>query len=410
MISRYKATAKIVLAHKSRKSKIDGKQPVQLRIIYNRRPKYYTLPYSVYEEDFNKIFNGQVRGDLHDIRIRLLDIEGKANDILKSLDPFSLTQFETRLFRPRADHNNVNKYLQEQIDQARDTERISSKGMSECSMNSFKAFNKSQSFTFDDITVEWLKAYERYMSRSNSTTTIGMYLRCLRVVFNKAIRDGIVTRDQYPFGKGKYEIPTSRNFKKALDKDEIKRIIEYQPEPGGREEWARDMWLFSYLCNGINTKDIANLKFKDIDTETITFIRSKTSSTRKQQRPVVVPLTKPVKEIIKKWGNDPSRPYNYVFNILKPGLSPEQMHGRIHDFYSDINAGMKTIAEKAGIKKPVTTYTARHSFATVMKRNGASLEFISESLGHSDIRTTESYLAAFDFSTKKEWAEKLYDL
>lgn len=410
MISRYKATAKIVLAHKSRKSKIDGKQPVQLRIIYNRRPKYYTLPYSVCEEDFNKILNGQVRGELHDLRIRMLDIEGKANDILKSLDPFSLTQFETRLFRPRADHNNVYRYLQEQIDQARDTERISSKGMSECSMNSFKAFNKSQSFTFDDITVEWLKAYERFMLRSNSPTTIGMYLRCLRVVFNKAIRDGIVTRDQYPFGKGKYEIPTSRNFKKALDKDEIKRIIEYQPEPGSREEWARDMWLFSYLCNGINTKDTANLKFKDLDSESITFIRSKTSSTRKQQRPVVVPLTGRVREIIKRWGNDPARSGNFVFNILKPGLSPEQSHNRIHDFYSEINSHMKAIAGKTGINKPVTTYTARHSFATVLKRNGASLEFISESLGHSDIRTTESYLASFDYSTKREWAERLLDL
>jgi integrase/recombinase XerD len=409
MISRYKATVKIVLAHSSRKSKIDGKQPVQLRIIHNRRPKYYTLPYSVYKEDFLKIFNGQVRGELHDLRIKLLDIEGKASDIINSLDPFSFTQFEIRLFRPRSEQNNVYRYLQAEIDSAKDTARISSMSMVECSMNSFKAFNRRQNFTFNDITVEWLQTYERHMTRNNSPSTIGMYLRCLRAVFNKAVKDGIVTRDQYPFGKGKYEIPTGRNVKKALDKDEIRQIIEYKSEPGTREEWARDMWLFSYLCNGINTKDIANLKFKDLDTETITFIRSKTRATRKQQRPVVVPLTNPIKEIIKKWGNDFSRPYAYVFNILKPGLSPEQMHNRIHDFYSDINRGMKTIAEKTGINKPVTTYTARHSFATVMKRNGASLEFISESLGHSDIRTTESYLASFDFSTKRLWADKLLD-
>jgi site-specific recombinase XerD len=71
---------------------------------------------------------------------------------------------------------------------------------------------------------------------------------------------------------------------------------------------------------------------------------------------------------------------------------------------------MKAIAGKTGINKPVTTYTARHSFATVLKRNGASLEFISESLGHSDIRTTENYLASFDYSTKMEWAERLLDL
>jgi integrase len=409
MISRYKATAKIVMAHKSKKSKIDGKQPIQLRIIYNRKAKYFTLGYSVYEDEFKKIFNGQPRGELHELRIKLLNIEGKANEIVSSLDPFSFTQFEASLFRPRSDHNNVYRYLQAEIDKARETERISSKGIVECSLNSFRAFNKRQIFTFCDVTMDWLQAYERYMSRNNSSSTIGMYLRCLRVVFNKAIKDGIVTREQYPFGKGKYEIPSCRNIKKALDKDEIRRIFAYHPETGD-EDWAKDMWLFSYLCNGINTKDIANLKYEDLDLDAITFIRSKTSSTRKQQRPVVAPLTAPVRAIIKKWGNNPTRPKNYVFDVLKYGLNPEQIHNRVHHFYSDINSQMKVIAEKIGINKPVTTYTARHSFATVMKRNGASLEFISESLGHSDIRTTESYLASFDFTTKREWAEKLLDL
>jgi integrase/recombinase XerD len=115
-------------------------------------------------------------------------------------------------------------------------------------------------------------------------------------------------------------------------------------------------------------------------------------------------------KLFNKWGNDPLIPNNYVFRILKPGLNPEQVHNRIHDFYSEINSHMKIIAGKLGILKPVTTYTARHSFATVLKRNGASVEFISESLGHSDIRTTESYLAAFDSNMKREWAKKLFDL
>jgi site-specific recombinase XerD len=71
---------------------------------------------------------------------------------------------------------------------------------------------------------------------------------------------------------------------------------------------------------------------------------------------------------------------------------------------------MKSIANSLGISDAVTTYVARHSYATVMKRIGASLEFISESLGHSDIRTTESYLASFDLETKREWNSKLLDL
>ena len=85
--------------------------------------------------------------------VKLLDIEGKTSDIINGLDPFSFTRFEARLFRPRSDQNNVYRYLQAEIDRAKDTARISSKGMAECSLNSFKAFNRRQNFTFNDITV-----------------------------------------------------------------------------------------------------------------------------------------------------------------------------------------------------------------------------------------------------------------
>jgi len=77
MISRSKATAKMVLAHRSKKSKIDGRQSIQLRIIYNRKPKYYTLKYAVYETEFQKMYGGQIRGELYDLKVKLNDIEGK---------------------------------------------------------------------------------------------------------------------------------------------------------------------------------------------------------------------------------------------------------------------------------------------------------------------------------------------
>lgn len=71
-ISRSKATAKIFLTHKSKKSIVDGKQTIQLRIIYNRKPKYYSLGFSVLEEDFKKMFNSVVRGELRDLKIKLV--------------------------------------------------------------------------------------------------------------------------------------------------------------------------------------------------------------------------------------------------------------------------------------------------------------------------------------------------
>jgi site-specific recombinase XerD len=56
---------------------------------------------------------------------------------------------------------------------------------------------------------------------------------------------------------------------------------------------------------------------------------------------------------------------------------------------------------------PLTTYVARHSFATILKRSGAPTEFISESLGHKDLRTTENYLDGFENATKQHFAKAL---
>jgi integrase len=237
-----------------------------------------------------------------------------------------------------------------------------------------------------------------------------MYLRTVRVVFNKAIKDGVASIDQYPFGKGKYEIPVSQNIKKALQIADLKKIQNYQPGSGTRKEWAKDMWLFIFMCNGINSKDMANLKYKNIDKDQITFIRTKTRNSRRKQRPIVIPLEPEIQEIIDKWGNSDRLPDNFVFPILKSGLNPEQVHDRVHDFYKDVNSEMKNIASSLNISVPVTTYVARHCYATILKQKGAPLTFISESLGHSDIRTTESYLASFDLETKREWNRKLLDL
>jgi site-specific recombinase XerD len=69
------------------------------------------------------------------------------------------------------------------------------------------------------------------------------------------------------------------------------------------------------------------------------------------------------------------------------------------------NKWMKRIGEKLGIEKPITTYAARHSFSTVLKRSGASIEFISEALGHSDVRTTENYLDSFENETQETFCQ-----
>ena len=152
------------------------------------------------------------------------------------------------------------------------------------------------------------------------------------------------------------------------------------------------------------------MKYKNIDfaNENITFFRAKTERTSTVNiKPITIVLLSEIKVIIDRWGNQPQYPDNYVFPILKANYSVEQQHARIKQTVKDINKYIDRIAKSVGITKKITTYTARHSFSTVLKRSGASIEFISESLGHSNIRTTESYLDSFEDDMKKEFATML---
>ncbi len=190
---------------------------------------------------------------------------------------------------------------------------------------------------------------------------------------------------------------------------DIGKIYYYQPKQDkGIEAKGKAFWLFSYFGNGMNMKDIALLKFKNISGEFLSFERAKTiRSNRSNPKIISVYINDEIKSIITKWSNWDKNKDNYVFPILKPGLTPLQQRDRIKEFTRDVNDGIKIITAAEGIEMHVTTYSARHSFSTVLKRSGASIEFISEALGHTDVKTTESYLDSFENEMKKEFSNSL---
>jgi integrase/recombinase XerD len=240
------------------------------------------------------------------------------------------------------------------------------------------------------------------LSNGNSVTTIGIYLRSLRTLFNNAIAEGMISKELYPFGKKKYEIPTGKNVKKALTLSDIELVYNYKSQPGSMTERAKDYWVFMYLCNGINVKDLCLLKYENIKGDILEFERAKTARTKRTVEPIRVVITEDVKAIIKKWGNWNKDSKNYIFPVLEKGLSPERERQLIQQLTQVINCHMKAIAKELEISTSITTYAARHSFATILQRSGVSTEFISEALGHGNIRTTQSYLAGFENTQKRE--------
>ena len=245
------------------------------------------------------------------------------------------------------------------------------------------------------------------ISRGRSKTTVGIKLRALRAVYNEAIESDIINRRYYPFGRRRYLVPTSRNVKKALDISTIAKIYYYEPiEEDDRK--AKDYWLFCYLANGMNPKDVAHLKFKNLQGEYLHFERAKTiNTTRGNSKLITAYVTEDMRKIIERRANKDQSPNNYIFPILEPGGSPLDHHYAIKPFITFINHGMTRIAKALGIERKVTTIVTRHTFSTLLKRSGASTEFIQEALGHMDKKTTENYLDSFENEVKKEYSEVL---
>lgn len=399
------------IIHDKRIQKKDGTFAVKLRLTFNREQKYYPLNVSLTPEDWEKTQAPKPRGEYKDHQTFFNKVEQKALEIIREIDPFSFQIFEKKFNQKTDRSKDVFFYIETYMARLKAEGRVGTADSHKCSYNSFKNFLKSKNrknLHFADITPEWLQDYENWMQENGkSLTSIGIYLRNLRTIVNVAIEDGTLNKEFYPFGKRKYVVPAGRNIKKALTLKDIKKIIDYQTKTQP-EEKAKDFWIFSYLCNGANMKDIALLKWKDLDSKRIVFVRAKTARTTKQDvKPIIVMLIPEIKVILDKWGVKSNNSEDYIFKIIDKNDSPERALSKIRQFIKNVNGYMKRIGNELELDLNLTTYSARHSYATVLKRSGVATEFISESLGHKDLRTTENYLDSFEDDVKESYQRKL---
>jgi integrase/recombinase XerD len=406
IMKQLKASATLFFDNRHEKS--DGTYSVKLTIYYAGEKKRYSTNIEMTLTQWQKINSDKLRDDDLKILKRKLAIQvTKAEKIIDGLEPFSFDDFEKIFFEKALAKSGCsleqlfNNYYGELIKDG----RIGNAFANRTTKNSLLLFKPSLSLF--DITPDFLKSYENFMRQKNaSPSTIGIYLRHLRAMINKAIEDGLLARDKYPFKK--YKIPSSRNIKKALTFSELKQVLEYKSENINLQK-AADFWILTYLCNGMNMTDILLLKHKSVQGDFIFFFRAKTINTKKKDlRPIKVYLTDGAKSIIAKWKSNPAK-NDYLFPILEAGLTPLQIKYRTQRFLKFVNGNMKKVGMALGIEKPMGTYTARHTHATVLKRKGVSVAAIGENLGHSSSATTESYLDSFTDDVKKEYAEMLTD-
>lgn len=401
-----KALTTVVLD--TRRAKKDNTYPTKVRVTYNRKQRYYPAGIDLTPEEWNEMNSEKPRKKYKLIKELLVAEQGKAKRVIDDLKVFSFDLFEKRYYNRRAANGTLQQLYEDYIEKLTNEERISTASSYQCSLNSLKSY--APGLSFEMVNVDFLERYERWMlDKDKTATTIGIYLRPLRSIYNMAISEGLIPVELYPFGKRKYVIPSGKGVKKALNIKDVKAILDYAVPAGSSIERAKDYWLFSYLCNGINVKDMAKLKYSDIDGDFLYFTRSKTErSTKGNSKRVSVYLMPEAKEIIKRQGNRKSLDA-YIFPILSKGMTAQDAYKAVQQCTQTINKYMKQIADDLDIDKKVTTYTARHTFSTVMKRSGASVEFIQEALGHTDKSTTEAYLDSFEEDTKKQFSKKLLE-
>jgi len=411
-----KPTTKIVLVPIAKKN---GKYPVKLRVTFERKQRFYPCNIDLNPEEFDHIFYARnIKQDKKKIRDIAIGIQGRAIEIIDDLKTFSFKIFELKLLGTGKADGEVYGLFDLIFKELMSADRPGSAWNYRTTKNSLMSFKPN--LTFKELTPEFLRDYENWLltepepndkkkSKAKSITTVGIYTRQLRAVYNRAIAENLVGRESYPFGRYKYIVPVGRNIKKALVFDEIRKIFHYQTTSNGWERKAKDFWCFSYLCNGMNIMDIAKLKYKDICDGEIHYERAKTQTTTRGKSNTIISIAilDQTMPIIKKWGNKDKSANNFVFPILDHDMSALRIKQVVQQFTKNINDYMKKIAKDLGIEKNVTTYTARHSYATVLKRSNVPVEVISENLGHMNISTTKSYLDKFESESRLKTAQVL---
>lgn len=436
------------------------KVSLKLRVIFRRDSRRYSLPIKagvfLQEKEFERLVRYHERrhaGASETIRELYSQIEPhllKARKVAEEMTLFTFDAFKEEFYRePRtisnSDRTNLIKALQAQSEEMQRQGRIGNASLYDLAAKSLSRYVASltdnearmnlglppiprrkrleecpelMTLTFEQLTTPLLTDYERWMllygkashkpgglPSPASPTTIGIYLRHVRAVYSEAVASGVVEKEKYPFGRKKYVIPAGRNVKKALSQDDIESLKAYQAEPGSFEQRSLDLWLFSYYSNGMNLADICRLRCRDLDLKarTFRFVRTKSVRTKKEnQSPISGSLRSETLEIIQRWGGPTHRSDSYVFPFLSDDMDATKQRATVLQVTKVTNDWMKKIAKKVGIDTSISSYYARHSFATALLRSEAPIGFISQKLGHSSLKTTENYLGSFtDEQTRK---------
>lgn len=257
------------------------------------------------------------------------------------------------------------------------------------SLNAIISYYGNGDFTFHEITPEWLKGFEIHLrSRGCSWNTVSTYLRTFRAVYNRAVDSHFAPYVPHLFRT--VYTGTRADRKRSLGMEDMKKVFTKMQTSAvsPNMQRVRELFVLMFLLRGLPFVDLAYLRKSDLHDNVITYRRRKTG------RPLAVTLTPEAMEILKKYmSRDSSSPY--LFPILSNREGTKEAYREYQLALRNFNRQLMLLGEILGLGDRLSSYTARHTWATTAYYCEIHPGIISEAMGHSSITVTETYLKPF---------------
>jgi len=397
--------------------KRDGTKTLVLRITDKKTRSYIATSISVKPEHWDSV-TGKIKRahdpiNFKELNANLANQLAKCEVIVSEFEankiPFTIDYFKSKFLIPK-EIPGVIEYFERTILMLRERKSFGNAKVYYHAKNAVSRFNKGNDMPFQAITPTFLQNFESFLIKKGcSGNTIHHYMRTLRALFYRAVEHGYANAELNPFynnytRKGyRFSHLQKATSKRALSREDLLKIINLKPAPLSKEEDARLIFLFSYYAWGMNIIDIAKLRWdKNIHGNYIVYARTKTRYTKTFRVPIIQPIQE-ILDICREYS-----PTGYIFQMLNDDLKDMgQQYIRIHTETRWINRVLKQMGEDLKIPIPLTTYVARHTFASILKSHGTSASIIKEMMGHTKEETTVIYLKEFENETLDRTSELL---
>ena len=386
------ASIKILLWNKKNK---EGKFPIAIRIIKDRKPSYIYVGHYIEEsqwDDENKKvkkshpnsnrLNNLIAKKLAEVHENLIELETDKKDTSSKIIKSSMKAKEATFFAQADSYISLLK-------QQGKFNRISS---DQPRIKHFKEFLGNTDINFKDITVPLLNKFKAYLKGTREITdrTIVNHLIVIRTIFNQAIQGNIVDPKHYPFGKGKIPIKFPETLKIGLTPDEVKRIEDLELPEDSYTNNTRNIWLFSFYFAGMRVSDVLRIKWADLQNDRLYYSMGKNAKAGSLKVP------EKALRIIAQYKREESI-HDLIFPDLQ-GLDDLKdlynVQSKIATTVRRLNEHLEDIAELAKIDKKLTMHIARHTFGNI-SGDKIPIQMLQKLYRHTSITTTIGYQANF---------------